>query len=175
MPKIILENILPRRLVRDPQLAEQLVAVPTPFPAHVPVPRLEDQLVEVPQTHIVPRSFFVSTDRNIWCQLRGLLVEVWHHPHPVDPPTGIHRQARAGYKYWPRVSGRPCDHAARVPAVQVVRSSTECWTFQLCHRRDTTVQFLNKVVDAGCARQLPMVQTVQLRSPTRSSTSLFSR
>ena len=40
---------------------------------------------------------------------------------------------------------------------------------------DSTVQFLNKVVDAGCARQLPMVQTVQLRSPTRSSTSLFSR
>ena len=40
---------------------------------------------------------------------------------------------------------------------------------------DFTVQFLNKVVDAGCARQLPMVQTVQLRSPTRSSTSLFSR
>ena len=42
-------------------------------------------------------------------------------------------------------------------------------------KRDSTVQFLNKVVDAGCARQLPMVQTVQLRSPTRSSTSLFSR
>ena len=37
------------------------------------------------------------------------------------------------------------------------------------------MQCLNKVVDAGCARQLPMVQTVQLRSPTRSSTSLFSR
>ena len=34
----------------------------------------------------------------------------------------------------------------------------------------STVQFLNKVVDAGCARQLPMVQTVQLRSPT----TLFS-
>ena len=41
---------------------------------------------------------------------------------------------------------------------------------------DSTVQSLNKVVDAGCARQLPVVQTVlQLRSPTRSSTSLFSR
>ena len=42
-------------------------------------------------------------------------------------------------------------------------------------KRDSTVQFLNKVVDAGCARQLPMVQTVQLRSQTRSSTSLVSR
>ena len=27
-------------------------------------------------------------------------------------------------------------------------------------KRDSTVQSLNKVVDAGCARQLPMVQTV---------------
>ena len=97
VPKIILENVPPRRLVRDPQLAEQLVAVPTPFPAHVPVPRMEDQLVEVPQTHIVPRSFFLSTDRNIWCQLRGwvLLVEVWHHPHPVDPPSP-HRDTPPG-------------------------------------------------------------------------------
>ena len=39
--------------------------------------------------------------------------------------------------------GRPFDHAARFPAVQVVRvlrrdsvPSTECWTFQLCHRRE---------------------------------------
>ena len=39
---------------------------------------------------------------------------------------------------------------------------------------DSTVQSLSKVVDAGCARQLPMVQTVLLRSPTKSSTSLFS-
>ena len=96
VPKIILENIPPRRLVRDPQLAEQLVAVPTPFPAHVPVPRMEDQLVEVPQTHIVPRSFFVSTDRNIWCQLRGPAGVYWWRcgtthaqwtpPHRDTPP-----------------------------------------------------------------------------------------
>ena len=136
VPKIILENIPPRRLVRDPQLAEQLVAVPTPFPAHVPVPRLEDQLVEVPQivTHIVPRSFFVSTDGYIWCQLREPAGSTGGGAAPPTP--SVHRQARTVYKYWPRVSGRPCDHAARVPAVPVVRSSTECWTFQLCHRRE---------------------------------------
>ena len=41
-------------------------------------------------------------------------------------------------------------------------------------KRDSTVQFLNKVVDACCAQQLPMVQTVlPLRSSTRSLTSLF--
>ena len=43
-------------------------------------------------------------------------------------------------------------------------------------KRVSTVQFLNKVVDACCAQQLPMVQTVlPLRSSTRSLTSLFSR
>ena len=26
----------------------------------------------------------------------GLLVAVWHLPHPVDHSTGVHRQARAG-------------------------------------------------------------------------------
>ena len=30
VPKIFVDDIPPRRLVRDPQLAEQLVAVPTP-------------------------------------------------------------------------------------------------------------------------------------------------
>ena len=138
VPKIILENIPVPTLVREPQLAEQLVEVPTPSTALAPVPRMEDQLVEVPQivTHIVPQSFLVSTDGHVWSQLSGPSVELWHLPHPVDPPTGVHRQARAEYKYWPRVSGRPFNHAARVPAVQVVRSSTECWTFQLCHRRE---------------------------------------
>ena len=73
VPKIILENIPSQRLVRDPQLAEQLVDMPTPSPAHVPVSRMEDQLVEVPQivTHLVPQSFFVSTEGYVWSQLSG--------------------------------------------------------------------------------------------------------
>ena len=101
VPKIILENIPLRRLVRDPQLAEQLVAVPTPFPAHVFVPRMEDQLVEVPQivTHIVPRSFFVSTDGNIWCQLRGPAGVYWWrcgttHTQWTPPPGYTARPGR---------------------------------------------------------------------------------
>ena len=78
---------------------------------------------------------------------------------------------------------RPCDHAVCFPAVH---SYVYCAAIQLLDRVpdipvvpqkvDSTAQSLNKVVDAGCAGQLPMVQTVlQLRSPTRSSTSLFSR
>ena len=77
--------------------------------------------------------------------------------------------------------GRPCDHAVRVLAVQVVRVLLQFLDRVLDipvvpQKGDSTVQFLNKVVDAGCAQQLPMVQTVlPLRSPTRLSTSLFSR
>ena len=69
----------------------------------------------------------------------------WRQPGRFSwsSPGEGHRQTRAEKKYWPGVSGRPFDHAARVPAVQVVRvlrrdsvPSTECWTFQLCHRRE---------------------------------------
>ena len=79
VPKIILENIPSRRSVREPRLAEQLVDVPSPSPAHALVPRVEDQLVEVPQivTHIVPQSFFVSTDGYIWSQLTGPAGVYW--------------------------------------------------------------------------------------------------
>ena len=159
VPKIIFENIPPRRLVREPQLAEQLVEVPTPSPAHVPVPRMEDQLVEVPQieTHIVPRSFFVGTDEHIWCQLRGPAGVYWWRCGTTHtqwtPPTGIHRQARAVYKYWPRVSGRPCDPAARVPAVQVVRVLCR----DTVHRQSagpsscaTEERFHSAVLEKGC-------------------------
>ena len=113
VPKIILENIPSRRLVRDPQVAEQLVDVPSPSPAHVPVPRMEDHLVEVPQivTHIVPQSFFVSTDGHVWSQLSGPSGVHWWRcgtSHTQwTPPTRVHRQARAVNKYWPGVMDVP--------------------------------------------------------------------
>ena len=89
VPKIILENIPSRRSVREPQLAEQWVE----SLALVPAPRMEDQLVEVPPivTHIVPQSFFVSTDGYVWSQLSGLAGVYWWRcgtSHPVDPPPG---------------------------------------------------------------------------------------
>ena len=96
VPKILQHTVLQRSSLQEPQLAEQLVDVPTPSPAHVPVPRMEDQLVEVPQieTHTVPAVV-----------LRGyggahLVPAPWAcgstgggvaPPHPVDTPTGIHR------------------------------------------------------------------------------------
>ena len=158
VPKIILENIPPRRLVRDPQLAEQLVAVPTPSPAHDPVPCMEDQLVEVPQivTHIVPRSFFVSTDGNVWSQLSGPSGVYWWRcgtSHTQWTPTGVHRQARAVHKYWPGV--------VDVPSImQLVFQQSKSYVFfprfssldrvldipVVPQKGDSTVQSLNKVV-----------------------------
>ena len=77
VPKIILEKIPSRCSVREPQLAEQLVDVPTTSPALVPAPRMEDQLVEVPPIvpHVVPQSFFAGTGGYVWSQIFG-------------PPTG---------------------------------------------------------------------------------------
>ena len=111
-------------------------------------------------------------------------MEVRHLPHPVDLPTPVHRQARARQKYWPWM-------IVDVPVIMLFVFQ-QSWSYVYCaaiqfldrvpdipvvpQKGDSAVQSLNKVVDAGCARQLPVVQTVlQLRSPTRSSTSLFSR
>ena len=121
-----------RRRVPVVQTAEQLVEVPTPSPAHVPVPRMEDQLVEVPQivTHIVPRSFFVSTDTHT-------PVDPLPPPHRDTPPGqgGIQILAKGEW-----TSLRPCSSCSSSPSrlctVPRFSSSTECWTFQLCHRRE---------------------------------------
>ena len=100
VPKIFVDDIPSRLSVREPQLAEQLVEVTIPSPALVPAPRMEDQLVEVPP--IVPQlvPFFCGCG---WVRLAaalwtygGLLVEGGLLPHPVGPPTGVYRQARAG-------------------------------------------------------------------------------
>ena len=101
VPKILQHTVLQRSSLQEPQLAEQLVEVPTPSPAHVPVPCMEDQLVEVPQivTHIVPRSFFVATDEHIWCQLRGPAGVYWWrcgttHTQWTPPPGYTARPGR---------------------------------------------------------------------------------
>ena len=68
--------------------------------------------------------------------------------------------------------GRHCDHTARSssPVVRFLArfSSTECRDIPVM----PTVQFLNKVVDMVLYVSCPLVRTEQLRSSTRSSTSL---
>ena len=93
VPKILQHTVLQRSSLQEPQLAEQLVEVPTPSPALAPVPHTEHQLVEVPP--IVPQfvGFFAGDDGYVWRQLcgpTGGLLSL-----PVAPlPTGVHRQAR---------------------------------------------------------------------------------
>ena len=94
-PKIFVDAIPSRRLCRDPQMAEQLVEVPTPSPALVPSPRMEDQLVEVPPIVPQPVPFFVGADGYIWKQIAGLTGVYWWRvgsshtqwaPHLGTPP-----------------------------------------------------------------------------------------
>ena len=93
-PKIILENIPSRRSAREPQLAEQLVDVPTLSTALVLAPRVEDQLVEVPPIvpHVVPQSFFAGADGYGWAQISGPVGSTGGglapptHSGPLPPP-----------------------------------------------------------------------------------------
>ena len=118
-------------VVREPQLAEQLVEVPTLVSPSLPVERCR-------WPHV----------GHCWWWLSGSRHTQWDHPEGYTARPGRHRNTGQGW------CGRLFDHAARVRAVQVVRflcrdsvPSTECWTFQSCHRGgDSTVQSLNKVV-----------------------------
>ena len=75
VPKIILEDIPMRALVRGSKLAE------------VPMP---EKLVLASGTDVS----WVS-----WCQV--VACELW--PRPVDSPGWVHRQPRVVHKYWARV------------------------------------------------------------------------
>ena len=105
VPKILQHTVSQRSSLQEPQLAEQLVDVPTPSPALAPVPQMEHQLVEVPP--IVPQlvGFFAGADGYVWRQLSGPTGAYWWRVGSSHtqwaPTTGLRRQARAGYKYWP--------------------------------------------------------------------------
>ena len=133
VPKIIVGDIAPRRLCREPQMVDQLVIVPT-NPDTVlcvftrsPAPSMEDQLVEVPPIVPQPVPFFAGADGYVWRQLSGPTGAYWwrvgsSHTQWAPPPGYTARPGRetktgrrdAG---WRCGSGRPCVHAAQVPAV----------------------------------------------------------
>ena len=129
----------------------------------------------------------MSTDGYVWSQLTGPSGVYWWRcgtshtqwtPNRGTPPGQGGIEILALYD-----CGRPCDHAVCVPAAEVVRVLCRDSVLDrvpdipvVPQNGDSTVQSLNKVVDAGCARQMLVVQTVLLlRSPTRSSTSMFAR
>ena len=115
VPKISQDAIPPRTVFCEPQLAEQLVEVPTPLP---------------------PSVLFIASDGHEWCRIAGPTgVYFWR--------VGTqHTQWRhlEGYTASPggiEILGN-ADHALQVPAVLAdlqwkvpqIRSSTECWTLQ---------------------------------------------
>ena len=108
---------------------------------YVPVVPLLDARVPQPVEQLVDVLRFV--DALVPVGLRGSTGGGAAPPTPSGPPHRGTPPGQGGIQILARGSGRPFDHAARVPAVQVVRvllrdsvPSTECWTFQLCHRRE---------------------------------------
>ena len=162
VPKILPEDVSVRTVVREPQLAEQLVEVPTLVSLSLPV--------DAPAMPLAARGSSYL-DRAViaggGCRVRATPSGT---PRRGAPPGqgGVEIVARMIVDVpstMQLLSSSPLQFLDRVPDIPVVPQ-----------KGDSTVQSLNKVVDAGCARQLPMAQTVkQLRSPTRSTTSLFSR
>ena len=99
VPKILQHTALQRSSLQEPQLAEQLVEVPTPSPALPPVPQMEHQLVEVPP--IVPQlvGFFAGSDGYVWRQLSGPTGAYWwrvgsSHTQWAPPPGYTARPGR---------------------------------------------------------------------------------
>ena len=125
MPKILQHTASSRSSPPEPQLAEQLVGVPTPSPALLPVPQMEHQLVEVPP--IVPQlvGFFAGAMGTCGGSSRGLQGTTGGGWAPLTPSGPLHRGAPPGQGGIQILAlgdrGRPCDHAVCVPAVQVVR------------------------------------------------------
>ena len=121
VPKIFVEDIPSPLSLHEPQLAEQLVEVP----------RMEDQLVEVSPIvlHVVPQSFFVGADGYGWAQISGPTGVYWwrvstSHTQWTPPPGHTARPGRdrntSRHDGGRRCGcGRPCEHAAQVPAVFV--------------------------------------------------------
>ena len=101
VPKIPLDSI-PHRAVFEPQLAEQLVEVPTPV------------------TH-VGRSLFTDRHGHEWCRVMGPTRAYWWRvgtPHTqwAPPPEGLAIQVLF-VMLGGCLIGHPCEHARQVPAV----------------------------------------------------------
>ena len=104
VPKIISQDNIPQRAVlRVPRLVEQLVDVP------VAVMTVQRRC----RPYVVPGR---GADR-------GLLVDVGHTTRPADPglTASPGQRTNTGQGWWCALTdsgcGRPCDHAAQVPAV----------------------------------------------------------
>ena len=127
VPKNISQDSIPQRAaLRVPQLAEQLVDVPLPssFECSFGEATVLARYWDTDGLRMVP-VLWSRPGRGASGGSRG-------HDTPSNFAGGTHRQPRAVYKYWApcqfhrsrtrswtrvAVVGRPCDHAAQVPAV----------------------------------------------------------
>ena len=105
VPKILQHVALQRSSLQEPQLAKQLVEVPTPVPCF-PSCAADGAPAGGSAADRDSACWFLRGFR--WVRVAaalgahgGLLVESGLLSHPVGPPTGVHRQARAVWKYWP--------------------------------------------------------------------------
>ena len=165
VPKILQHVALQRSSLQEPQLAEQLVEVPTPSPALPPVPQMEHQLVEVPP--IVPQlvGFFAGSDGYVWRQLSGPTGAYWwrvgsSHTQSAPPPgytarPGRYRNTGPGWR------GRPCimlfvfQQSKSYVFCAAIQFIDRVRTFQLCHRREISqcsswTRLLTHVVHNSC-------------------------
>ena len=102
-------------------------------------PQLAEQLVEVPTagTLVPGNTLFNDRHGHEWVRVVGPTgVYFWNvifQLHPVGAPGGIHRQPRAVYKYWATLT-MLYKFQQSSPTLQwklpQIRSSTECWTLQ---------------------------------------------
>ena len=92
VPKILLDDVPVRAVLNDPQLAEQLVEVPTLVSSSLRLDAKEEDTIVAMASDAFDRTWFqVSGPRgHCWWWLSGSRPTQW------DPPAGgVHRQARA--------------------------------------------------------------------------------
>ena len=131
VPKIILEDIPGRALVRGQQLVEQVVVVPVPEPVLV---------ARGPDSTGTEWRQYVGTGGTYWCMGRTTYTR---RERPFGFTASPGRDIKLGkVEAGARASGcgRPCALQRQVPAVQGVRpdcaSSSECGTLLLWNREE---------------------------------------
>ena len=100
VPKILQHTVLQRSSLQEPQLAEQLAVSCPRSCAADGAPAGGSAADRASACRVFRGCRWVRLAAALWAY-GGLLVEGGLLSHPVGPPTGLHRQARAGCKYWP--------------------------------------------------------------------------
>ena len=97
VPKISPEDVSMRTAVREPQLVEQLVEVPTLVSPSLPVDVKEEDTIVAVVCDAVGRTWFqVSGPRGRWWWLSGSRHTQWNHPKGYTARPGRYRNTGPG-------------------------------------------------------------------------------